>query len=455
MTLETVELDLVDLIEETVVLFGEPAQRKGLELAVMFTPLHHEPLRVWADPLRLRQILSNLLSNAVKFTEHGEIVVQVTLVEQTPTEVRVQLCVQDTGIGIAPQAQAKIFDQFSQADGSTTSRFGGTGLGLAICRRLVGLMSGTIRVDSMPGQGSTFSVDLRLPAVTAPSTAALPIHPLHETRVLIVDDNRTSRDILKRQLEALGASTECAENGFAALRLMTEGAAGGAPFALAVLDLQMPTMDGVQLAQAIRELPHATRTPLVLLTLAHTNLDPRTLHTVEPARAVSKPIRQRELFRVVTELLTSIPPRPSSQVPAAYPTLEGSVLLVEDTDINQELMQAMLTALGLCVSVVSNGQEAVDRVRACAFDLVLMDCQMPVMDGYEATAAIRALPPGRGRNVPIVAVTANALHGEGQKCLNAGMDAYLAKPFTMSQLHEVLTRWLHPGRSVHARSAAR
>jgi signal transduction histidine kinase/ActR/RegA family two-component response regulator len=314
--LEAVDFDLVELVEGTVGLFSESAHDKALELLAEFTPPRDQALPVRGDPLRLRQILANLLANAIKFTERGRVVVRVALDERTAGSVNIHLSVADSGIGIAPAAQSTIFEQFAQADGSTTRRFGGTGLGLAICRRLSDRMGGTLSVRSSLGQGSEFSLVLRLPHAANPVT----------------------------------------------------------------------------------ESPASARAPSALL--------------------------------------------------------KGSVLLVEDTLINQEITHAMLTALGLNARLASNGQEALDQMRVHDFDLVLMDCQMPVMDGYEATAAIRALPNGQGKRLPIIAVTANAMPGDAQKCLDAGMNAYLAKPFTMEQLRQILVRWLLPRVDVSDRAVA-
>jgi len=306
LVLEAVDFDLVELVEGTLGLFAESAHGKALELVAEIAPPRNQPLPVRGDPLRLRQILANLLANAIKFTERGRVLVRVTLDERTAGSVNIHLSVIDTGIGIALGAQATIFEQFAQADGSTTRRFGGTGLGLAICRRLSDHMGGTMSVRSTLGQGSEFSLVLQLPHAANPVAESL--------------------------------------------------ASGRAPEVL----------------------------------------------------------------------------------------LKGSVLLVEDTLINQEITLAMLTALGLNVRLAGNGQEALDQLRVHDFDLVLMDCQMPVMDGYEATAAIRALSKGQAKRLPIIAVTANAMPGAAQKCLDAGMNGYLAKPFTMEELHRILSPWLVP-----------
>jgi CheY-like chemotaxis protein len=306
LALESVAFDLREVLDDAVAMFLQPALAKGLALGSHFTPPQRAP-RLRGDPLRLRQVLVNLIGNAVKFTAHGSVVVRVDLVDNGAGWAQVHLGVEDTGLGIAPEAHDRVFDAFSQADNSTTRRFGGTGLGLAICKRIVTSMGGNIGLESAPGHGSHFSVDLRLPTVRPTDTPDQPATP--------------------------------------------------------------------------------------------------------PAKA-------------------------------GHSRLMGAVLLVEDNPVNQSVAAAMLKRLGLQCQLADHGAKALDLVRGQDFDLVLMDCQMPVMDGYAATAAIRQLPDGRGARLPIVALTANAAPGEAEKCLAAGMNAYLAKPITLNALHALLSRWL-------------
>ena len=454
--LEAVDFSLVDAVEEALAMFAQPAEAKGLELAVQFIP-HDAPLLLRGDPFRLRQVVSNLVGNAIKFTENGEVVVRVTLLRQTATDADVRVSVEDTGIGIAPDAVEKIFGHFSQADGSTTRRYGGTGLGLAICRRLLILMGGSVRADSAPGKGSKFIVDLRLPV--ARSTVSLPLTPvaLAGVRVLVVDDNQTNRDILLQQLLGWGMRVRCVEGGPQALVAMTDAAREGAPFDLAVLDMHMPGMDGLELAQAIQTQPALSRTRLMMLSSTYAGADQLTRAQAGILRYLSKPIRRADLQRAVTGVLASVPvespARPMPESPVGR--LQGQVLLVEDNPINQGVAKAMLTKLGLQYQLAGDGAQAVDRVRETDFDLVLMDCQMPVMDGYEATAVIRALPEGRGAKLPIVALTANAMQGDEQLCLDAGMNGFLAKPYTLASLHATLAGWLHSAAGIaSAQSAA-
>ena len=441
--LEAVDFSLVDAVEEALAMFAQPAEAKGLELAVQFIP-HDAPLALRGDSFRLRQVLANLVGNAIKFTEEGEVVVRVVLLERRGDDAMLRISVQDTGVGIAPEARDRIFEHFSQADGSTTRKFGGTGLGLAICRRLLELMGGSIRVESMPGQGSTFVIDLRLPVAHSPVQVPLAGSGLAGARVLVVDDNQTNREILLQQLQGWRMQVQCVEGGEQALQAMAEGARAQRPFDLAILDMHMPAMDGLQLAHAIQASPTLAGTRLMMLSSTYANANERERSQAGILRYLNKPIRRADLQRAVTGVLTALPDESTARQLPARPVggLRGRVLLVEDNPINQGVAKAMLTKLGLQWQLANDGSEAVDRVRETGFDLVLMDCQMPVMDGYQATAAIRQLPGGRGATLPIVALTANAMQGDEQTCLDAGMNAFLAKPYTLAQLHATLACWL-------------
>jgi signal transduction histidine kinase/CheY-like chemotaxis protein len=441
--LEAVDFHLVDEIEELVATFAQRAEAKGLELAAQFTP-HDAAWAVRGDLFRLRQIVSNLLSNAIKFTAEGEVVVRVTLLQQAADAVDLRIGVDDTGIGIAPQALDRIFEHFTQADGSTTRRFGGTGLGLAICRRLVTLMGGKVSVESTLGKGSSFVVELRLPlARSTPPPPSAPV-ALAGVRVLVVDDNQTNRDILQQQLQGWRMEVSCVEGGPQALAAMNEAARSGQPFDLAVLDMHMPGMDGLELAQSIHAQPMLAHTRLMMLSSTYGSVDERARAQSDFLRYLSKPIRRADLQRALIGVLSSTPVEapPQARPQASMSGLRGRVLLVEDNPINQGVAKAMLAKLGLKCQLAGDGAQAVDRVCAGEFDLVLMDCQMPVMDGYQATAAIRALPGGRGATLPIVALTANAMQGDEQVCLDAGMNGFLAKPYTLASLHDTLAHWL-------------
>ena len=455
MELERNDFDLVDVVEDVLAMFAQPAESKGLELAAQFTPAN-APLELRGDALRLRQVIANLVSNAIKFTEAGEVVVRVAVLEQTDHDVGLRLSVEDTGIGIAPEAHAKIFEQFTQADATTTRRYGGTGLGLAICQRLLKLMGGGIRVESAPRKGSRFIIELRLPKASAPVARPAP-QALEGVRVLVVDDNRVNREILQQQLESWRMRVSCASGGEEALELVGRAVSSQSAFELAVLDMHMPKMDGLQLARAIQQQPGAAATPIVILTSTHTNVEELARQQAGVVRFTNKPIRRTDLLRTVSEVLSAKTGAPKTPVAATLPTaapLASSVLLVEDNLINQQVAKAMLVKLGCEVTLAGNGAQALDAVRARAFDLVFMDCQMPVMDGYEATGAIRQLPDARCQTLPIIALTANALAGDQQKCRDAGMNDFVAKPCTMAALKAALQRWLPPTRDAAAAAAS-
>jgi two-component system sensor histidine kinase/response regulator len=445
MALESVAFSLVDLVEETLAMFAYSAEKKGLELAAQFTPLDSALPGVRGDPLRVRQVLANLISNAIKFTDHGEVIVRLRLESETDTDVALSLTVEDTGIGIAPETRERIFEHFSQADGSTTRRYGGTGLGLAISRRLLTLMGGTICVESSPGHGSRFIVSLHLPKARALPRERLQPTALEGARVLVVDDNQTNREILKQQLEGWHMRVTCARTGEEGLELMAEAARARSSFALTLLDMHMPGMDGLQLASAIQRRPDLADTPLVMLASTASNLTDPERQASGILRFLNKPIRRADLLRVLCSILAPAAPRIDAFTAVAVDSglsIQRRVLVVEDNPINQQVVNAMLRSLGVQVTLASNGQEAVELVQNCDFDLVLMDCQMPVMDGFQATAAIRRLPLGRGERLPIAAVTANALQGDEQNCLEAGMNDFLPKPFKLAQLQALLARWL-------------
>ena len=453
MALEAVDFSLVEVVEEAVSMFSQPAEAKGLELALQFTP-PDAPLALRGDPFRLRQVVANLISNAIKFTAEGEVVVRVVVAAQAGGDAAVSICVQDTGIGIAASAQAKIFEHFTQADGSTTRDHGGTGLGLAICRRLLLLMGGGIRVESAIDEGSKFFAEMQLPlalATVLPAAAGSVLdgmRVLAGVRVLVVDDNRSNREILRQQLQGWAMDVSCAAGGAEALRLIADAAQAGRPFVLAALDMHMPRMDGLQLARAIQALPGLPPIKLMMLSSTHTSADLQTRQALGILRHVNKPVRRANLLRVITDILGAPasgvhPPKPPPEGNAAR--LQGRVLLVEDNAINQRVADAMLKQLGLTVQLAAHGVQAVAMVREQPFDLVLMDCQMPVMDGFEATRQIRAWEANGGRGapaLPIVALTANAMAGDREACAAAGMSDYLAKPISGARLAAMLAHHL-------------
>jgi signal transduction histidine kinase/DNA-binding response OmpR family regulator/HPt (histidine-containing phosphotransfer) domain-containing protein len=458
--LETVDFALVEVVEESVSMFAQPAESKGLELAAQFGP-QDDRLVVRGDPFRLRQIVANLVSNAIKFTAKGEVIVRVTVAAQTDTDVTLSVCVQDTGVGIAPEAQARIFERFSQAEGSTTRDYGGTGLGLAISKRLIQLMGGNIRVESAPGEGSKFHAELRLPKASGvPGFIAPSSGLLRGVRVLVVDDNDSNREILRQQLEGWAMDVICAAGGAQALQLIEQATRAGQPIALAVLDLHMPGMDGLQLARAIQALSSVPPIKLIMLISTYGSTEPQTRHDLEFLRCVNKPVRRAVLRQSVSGILAEttpgLPSAPRSSVRIGT-MLNGRILLVENNTINQRVAMAMIERLGPSVCLAVDGAAAVEMVRDRAFDMVLMDCQMPVMDGFEATRRIRVWEAthGRGRPaVPIIALTANAMEGDREACIAAGMSDYLTKPITGAALAEMLARHLEQAEPAPASRAA-
>jgi two-component system, sensor histidine kinase and response regulator len=449
MELEQVPFSLRSTVEEAVGMFAERAQRKGLELASHIA--RDVPDALAGDPGRLRQILVNLIGNAVKFTERGEVVVTVRSEEKDGRCALLHFEVRDTGIGMRPEIQSRIFEQFSQADGSMTRRFGGSGLGLAIVKQLVELNGGELGVASSVGFGSRFWFRIRL--AEHPFDAAT--HPGHGSlaglRILIVDDNVTSLNILQQEITSLGMQCDTAMSGKQALALVVAG--GRSPYDLAILDMVMPEMDGVELARTIKEHPASSQMRLMMLTSFGRDGDANRAHAAGISCYLDKPVRQELLLNSIAQVM-GVDAVDSALTPAPE---EGScqggsarILLVEDNPVNQEVCEAMLENLGYRVTTVENGFGAIDELARRRYDLVLMDCQMPEMDGYQATGCIRERERRGATNdapahLPIIALTAHALEGDRERCLAAGMDDYLAKPLTMERLRLALVRWLsHP-----------
>ncbi|MFO0896589.1 MAG: ammonium transporter [Pirellulales bacterium] len=440
--LEEVEFNVQLLLEDVLEMFAPRAEAQGLELACHIA--QGVPTMVVGDPDRVRQILINLLGNALKFTQQGEVVVRAHLDEQAERHALVKFEVTDTGIGIPAERQNRLFSAFSQVDASTTRKFGGTGLGLAISKQLTELMHGQIGFTSVEGRGSTFWFTARFgrPAKTDPS-AALSAESLRGLRVLIVDDNATNREILQEQLRGWGFETTCASDGARALAIAAEAAARQQPFALGVLDHLMPELDGLQLAQRLKADPATARMVLLVLTSLGETLTAADLARFGLAGYATKPVRQSRLLDTLLDAMARDPAqasggdRPAAKAAAELPRTRrpgARILLAEDNDINQLVATEILTRAGYVVQVVSNGKLAVEALMADAFDLVLMDCQMPQMDGFEATGLIRQmeadglLPHGSQRRLPIIALTANAIKGDRQRCLAAGMDDHVSKP---------------------------
>jgi CheY-like chemotaxis protein len=421
-------------------LLAESAFAKGIELAAFVEP--DVPVALRGDPGRIRQVLTNLLGNAIKFTERGEVVVRVT-VEATPSAEHVQLRfeVRDTGIGIAQANLARLFEAFTQADGSTTRKYGGTGLGLAISKRLVELMGGQIGVTSAPGEGSTFWFTARL-KIQSHGVAESPSPVDLEGRyVLVVDDNATNRIILRHQLAAWGVRTHLVSSGADALVALQEAAATGRRFDVAIVDHQMPGMDGMALARAMRIRRDAAETRIIMMTSIGNPAPADQLAATGIDVCLTKPVKRARIRECLAQVLASgshtVSAAPVATEATPAPVTLGRVLVAEDNSVNQRVAQLHLRRLGYVVDVVGNGAEAVDAVAKVPYDVVLMDCQMPEMDGYEATRTIRE----QGRDIPIIAMTANALIGDRERCLEAGMDDYISKPVDMQQLRAVLARF--------------
>jgi signal transduction histidine kinase/DNA-binding response OmpR family regulator len=446
MALESRVFELRALVEDAVSLFGPTAAEKGLELSIAF-PLALDA--AWrGDPGRLRQILINLLGNAVRFTQRGGVALRVHPAGEGADSNRICFEVRDTGIGIAPEKQQSIFDSFTQLDASTTREFGGTGLGLAISKRLVELMGGEIGVESEPDRGSTFWVEIPLERGAALDSADAPIvQAIEGMRVLVAEENADSGEALGAQLAAWGAHSQLVRSGPAALERLCEAAASDAPFDLALVDQELPEMDGSRLGRAIRTEPALSALPLILMSPF-----PERQRESLPGVCVQlrKPVRKSDLVACIASALPGgfrripqISDQPSSTGEDTQ-ALEGHLLLVEDNLVNQRVARAMLERIGCRVDLVGDGREAIAALARADYDVVLMDCQMPVMDGFQATAEIRRRESacGAARRVPIVALTANAIEGDRERCLNAGMDDYLSKPFRTAELRATLERWL-------------
>jgi two-component system sensor histidine kinase/response regulator len=459
LTFEIIDFDLREVVESAIDLLAHRAQGKGVELAA-FLP-EEVPLELRGDPGRLRQVLVNLIGNALKFTEQGEVVVRVAKESETERYVSLLFTVRDTGIGIAPEAQSRIFHSFTQADGSTTRKYGGTGLGLAISKQLVELMDGQLAVESSLGQGSTFSFTARLEK-QLPRAAAIEPAPniLAGRRVLIVDDHATNRQLLERQAKAWGMLPVCVDSGAAALQTLRTAALAGTGFDLALLDLQMPGMDGLSLAQTIHSDSAMAAIRMVMLTSFGKRLDAPTLARAGIAAFLLRPIKQARLFDCLSKVMTGenclTSPIIRAHVAAASPLPLAPVvghsklriLLAEDNLVNQKVTLLQLRKLGFSADTVASGTEAVAALEQVPYDVVLMDCQMPEMDGFEATRVVRRREQGGGTNatakspIHIIAMTANALEGDRVECLAAGMDDYVAKPVELAELSAALQRAL-------------
>ena len=451
MELDSATFLIRTLVEDALGLFAEMAQRKGVELACL---VHRDvpPLLV-GDPVRLRQILMNLINNGVKFTERGEVTVHVKILEQMDDAVILHFAIRDSGVGIPKDAQSLVFRQFSQLDGSVTRKQGGTGLGLAIAKQLVVLMGGEIGVTNEEGAGSLFWFTLPLQTRSFGAGAVVsPVPSLPGLRVLLVDDNATVLKMLAQMVNSWGIHADTALSGKEALTLAR--ASNRPLYDIAILDLAMREMDGIELALALKDDPATAPRHLLMLTSFGGSADLERIREAGVERCLSKPVRHAQLFDSIASL-TGMASEKSTKQPVPYDPPLGAhisahILLVEDNPVNQEVCAAMLEKLGSSVTVAGNGLEALERWSCGDCDLVIMDCQMPELDGYQAALRIRAkereVPADpMPAHIPIIALTAHALEGDQLKCLAAGMDDYLPKPFSLTQLQAKLERWL-PGK---------
>jgi two-component system, sensor histidine kinase and response regulator len=447
--LESINFSLRNAIEDVAYTLARRAQDKGLEMACLIDPDLTSNLR--GDPGRLRQILINLVGNAIKFTHYGEIVIRAEPVQETTSHVVIHFSVQDTGIGIPYERQAAVFERFTQADGSTTRTYGGTGLGLTISKQLVEVMGGTIGLESKPGSGTTFWFDIEFekqPPEKRGGTGPLTLGPVNltEARILIVDDNQTNRMVLVKNVEALGSRADAVSSGAKGIESLRNAHRTGDPYHVVLLDMQMPGMDGEQVARAIKSDPAVRDVKILILTSMGHRGDAVRLEALGCSGYLLKPVKQQLLFDAVVAVLgQKEDDRPHGLV-TRHLLLEKRklglrLLLAEDNPINQKLAVILLQKAGYSVDAVETGIQALEKVQANDYSAVLMDVQMPEMDGFEATHHIRALEQKSGGHIPIIAMTAHAMPGDRERCLDAGMDDYVTKPLESRVLFSVIDRW--------------
>ena len=461
---EKIDFDLRGIVEDIAELMAERAQSKGIEFGCDIQTDMNTLLR--GDSGRIRQVILNLVSNAVKFTSNGEVVIRVTKEAETEERLTARVAVVDTGIGVSKNNAERIFDAFTQADGTTTRRYGGTGLGLAICKQLIEMMGGEIGIESEIGKGSTFWFALRLEKQSSTRDPAQESESLKGRRVLIVDDNTTNREILLHQTQAWEMKTRSAIDGEQALQELDAAAKEGESSDIALLDMQMPGMDGVQLARAIRADERFEKTRLAMLTSLGDRFDPQELQAVGLAAVLVKPVKQKRLLDCIVQTLAGVDS--INDLTAVSPGTDFlrrdqlvnarklRILLAEDNSVNQKVALLQLKRLGYTADCVADGAEAVEELERVPYDVVLMDCHMPVKDGYEATLEIRETEAGVKATQPdfkpiyIIAMTANAMEGDRDRCLETGMNDYVAKPVEPQALSSALQRAMeHVGIAGH------
>lgn len=445
--LEEIEFDLHEMLENIVDTFALRSEDKGLEF--IYALSQNVPQWVLADPGRIRQVLTNLISNAIKFTQQGEVVLRINCTQEN----KLHFCIQDTGIGIPKEKQTQLFNKFSQLDATPTRQFGGTGLGLAISKQLAELMDGEIGVNSEWQKGSEFWFSVQFKNAAHPSykEELIKVEQLAGHRVLVVDDSKTNRDVLRSMLEQQKLIVGEAFNAPGALKLLREGEKNNQAFDIAILDANMPGINGEELAKAIRSDNRMANLQLIMMTSTTFKGDGQKFKQLGFAAYFAKPVKSSDLNAAIGIIL-GLKKAPKQEIPllTRHNTLSmlgnnARILLVEDNYVNQQVALEMLKNLGYSVSVAENGQQALDKLEKSksAFDLVLMDCQMPIMDGYEASRKIRSNQSNKfDPNIPIIALTANAMKGDMEKCVSAGMDGYLAKPIDAEQLSAEIKKWL-------------
>jgi CheY-like chemotaxis protein len=449
MTLDSVEFDIHGVFDNTMKAMAVQARRKGLELLCEIAP--DVPPRLVGDPQRLRQILVNLVGNAIKFTDQGQVLAKVQLNSMDKNSVEALVTVSDTGIGIPKEKQPLVFQAFVQGDGSTTRRFGGTGLGLSISLSLVELMGGRIWVESIEGAGSSFHFTALFGVAleTAAATPAVPHPPLAGMPVLVVDDNAANRQILGQFLSRWGMRPTLAASGKEALQLLATAAGKTRPpYPLILTDAQMPEMDGFTLCEEIKHNPAWAGATVMMLSSMNLSGDAQRCREIGIPAYLTKPVSQSDLLKAIERVLCVAEAEAASPATTPAPPLAGDnglslrVLLAEDNVVNQKLAIRLLQKDGHAVTLTADGADAVATFAPGKFDLILMDVQMPHMGGLDATAAIRALEKAVGHtHIPIIALTAHALKGDRERCLDAGMDDYVSKPIRRAELREKLARW--------------
>ena len=449
--LELLDFDLRSTVDDVIELLAEQAYCKGVEI----TSLVHADVPYWVegDPGRLRQILTNFVGNAVKFTEVGEIVVTVKCVEVNEQQALLRFVITDTGIGIPPKDQAKLFKPFSQVDGSSTRKYGGTGLGLAISKQLADMMGGEVGVESVPDQGSTFWFTALFPVRPTPNSAK-PLASLDGLRLLCVTTNATTHTQFETLLATWDVPFDCEATASDTLDRLRMATRQGRPYDLVILDHLIPRLDGIALAQAIKDESTLFHVPIIVCTSPGQRGDSATAQQAGIVTYLTKPIRHSQLYESIATILGRAPAPDSAPLLTRPSLVEAQdqervkVLVVEDNVINQKVIVKMLEQRGYRVDVVANGRAAVEATARMSYACILMDCQMPVMDGYTATAVIREREALARSHTPIIAMTANAMEGDRERCLDAGMDDYLAKPVQGKTLQTTMQKWICPSSDV-------